>query len=77
MVTETTDDFLPSKMKVPENFQDEIDLDNILKTMKQRKREKERQEVTETSDDILKSIPMTQKRGRGRPKKSNNSLRMM
>ena len=77
MVTETTDDFLPSKMKDPENFQDEIDLDNILKTMKQRKREKERQEVTETSDDILKSIPMTQKRGRGRPKKSNNSLRMM
>ena len=66
MITETTDDFLPSKMKDPENFQDEIDLDNILKTMKQRKREKERQEVTETSDDILKSIPMTQKRGRGR-----------
>jgi hypothetical protein len=76
MITETTDDILPSKMKDPENFQDEIDLDNILKTMKQRKREKERQEITETSDDILKSIPMTQKRGRGRPKKANNSLRM-
>jgi len=75
-ITETTDDILPSKMKDPENFQDEIDLDNILKTMKQRKREKERQEITETSDDILKSIPMTQKRGRGRPKKANNSLRM-
>jgi hypothetical protein len=77
-VTETTDDG-PSKIKGPADFQDEIDLDNILKTMKERKREKERQEVTETSDDILKSIPMTQKRGRGRPKKSNmnNSLRMM
>ena len=77
MITETTDDVLPSKMKDPENFQDEIDLDNILKTMKDRKREKKRQEATETSDDILKSIPMTQKRGRGRPKKTNNSLRMM
>ena len=35
----------------------QIDFDNIIKTMKQRKREKERQEITETSDDILKSIP--------------------
>jgi len=77
LVTETTDDILPSKIKDPENFQDEIDLDNILKTMKERKREKERREITETSDDILKSIPMAQKRGRGRPKKTNNSLRMM
>ena len=77
MVTGTTDDILPSKIKDPENFQDEIDLDNILKTMKERKREKERREITETSDDILKSIPMAQKRGRGRPKKTNNSLRMM
>jgi hypothetical protein len=77
-VTETTDEG-PSKIKGPGDFQDEIDLDNILKTMKERKREKERQEVTETSDDILKSIPMTQKRGRGRPKKANmnSSLRMM
>ena len=77
IITETTEDVRPSKMKDPEIFQDDIDLDNILKTMKERKREKERQEVTETSDDILKSIPMTQKRGRGRPKKNNNSLRMM
>jgi hypothetical protein len=45
--------------------------------MRERKNEKERQEVTETTDDILKSIPMAQKRGRGRPKKSNNSIRMM
>ena len=46
--------------------------------MKERKREKER-DITETSDDILKSIPMnTQKRGRGRPpKKVNNSVRLM
>jgi hypothetical protein len=76
-ITETTDDGLPSKMKDPDNIQDDIDLNNILKTMRERKNEKERQEVTETTDDILKSIPMTQKRGRGRPKKSNNSLRMM
>jgi hypothetical protein len=77
IITETTEDARPSKMKDPEIFQDDVDLDNILKTMKERKREKERQEITETSDDILKSIPMTQKRGRGRPKKTNNSLRMM
>jgi hypothetical protein len=76
IITETTEDIRPSKMKDPEIFQDDIDLNNILKTMKERKREKERVEITETSDDILKSIPMTQKRGRGRPKK-NNSLRMM
>ena len=76
-ITETTDDGLPSKMKDPDNIQDDIDLNNILRTMRERKNEKERQEVTETTDDILKSIPMTQKRGRGRPKKTNNSLRMM
>lgn len=75
-VTETTDDIIPSKMQDPGNIQDNIDLDNILKTMKQRKREKERHEITETSDDILKSIQM-QKRGRGRPKKVNNNMRMV
>jgi hypothetical protein len=77
VITETTDDIMPSKMKDPGNIQDDIDLNNILKTMKERKREKERQEITETSDDILKSIQMNQKRGRGRPRKANNSLRMM
>jgi hypothetical protein len=76
-ITETTDDGMPSKMKDPDNIQDDIDLNNILRTMRERKNEKERQEVTETTDDILKSIPMAQKRGRGRPKKSNNSIRMM
>ena len=77
--TETTEDVTPSKINGPSrNIQDNIDLDNILKTMKERKREKER-DITETSDDILKSIPMnTQKRGRGRPpKKVNNSVRLM
>jgi hypothetical protein len=77
-ITETTDDGMPSKMKDPDNIQDDIDLNNILRTMRERKKEKERQEVTETTDDILKSIPMAaQKRGRGRPKKLNNSIRMM
>jgi len=77
--TETTEDATPSKINGPSrNIQDNIDLDNILKTMKERKREKDR-DITETSDDILKSIPMnTQKRGRGRPpKKVNNSVRLM
>ena len=77
IITETTEDVRPSKLQDPEVFQDEIDLDNILKTMNQRKREKERAEVTETSDDILKSITMTQKKGRrGRPKKTGASLQM-
>lgn len=73
--TETTEDPMPSKIKDPGNFGNEID--DILKTMKQRKMEKQNlQEVTETSDDILKNIPLAQKRGRGRPKKGNNTVKL-
>ena len=71
--TDTSDDNIPSRMNGPQN--DNIDIENILKTMNDRKREKEKHEVTETSDDILKSIPIGQKRGRGRPKKSNGVSR--
>lgn len=74
--TETTDDGLPSKMSGPsKNIQDNIDLDNILRTMQERKREKQN-EITETSDDVLKNIDINnKKRGRGRPKKAVSNLR--
>jgi len=72
--TETTEDFTPSKMNNPNNnyiSPDGIDIDNILKTMNERKKEQEKREITETSDDILKSIPMNMQKKRGRPKKGN------
>jgi hypothetical protein len=80
-MTETSDDNMPSRMNGPNtNYvsQDNVDIENILRTMNERKREKDMmQAVSETSDDILKNIPITQKkgRGRGRPKK-NVGLRM-
>ncbi len=76
--SETTEDFTPSKMNSPNNnyiSPDGIDIDNILKTMNERKMEKEQEMATETSDDILKSIPMNMQKKRGRPKK-NNVVRM-
>ena len=72
--SETTEDLGPSKMNNPNNnyiSPDGIDIDNILKTMNERKMEKEQENVTETSDDILKSIPMNMQKKRGRPKKGN------
>ena len=74
-ITETTDDPRPSKIRGPAVNSDGIDINNILKTMNERKREKDLQEKnileTENSDDLFKSIPLnTQKRGRGRPKKA-------
>jgi type II secretory pathway pseudopilin PulG len=72
-MTETTDDNMPSKLQGPSNNiigNDKIDLDNILKTMNQRKQEKMVEDQSEVTDEIFKDIKMkTQKRGRGRPKK--------
>jgi hypothetical protein len=74
--TETTEDLRPSKIRAPESNADGIDINNILRTMDARKREKDREleqiiEERETSDDIFKSIPLNSaKRGRGRPKKN-------
>lgn len=75
--SETSEDNIPSKMNAPSSnyiSPDGVDIDNILKTMNERKKEREKEhdkrEITETSDDILKSIPISQKR-RGRPKKGN------
>jgi hypothetical protein len=74
--TETSEDALPSKMNAPNtNYisPDGIDIDNILKTMNERKKEKEisKKEITETSDDIFKNIPINMQKKRGRPKKGN------
>jgi hypothetical protein len=77
--SDTSDDVMPSKMNGPNTNYingDGVDIDNILKTMNERKREKERQEATEPSD-IVKNIPVNKRgggRGRGRPKKANVSL---
>ena len=69
-VSETTDDRFPSKMNAP----DDIDINNILKTMNERQKEKDIRENTETTEDILKNITINQKktRGRGRPPKKIN-----
>jgi hypothetical protein len=74
--SETTEDFTPSKINNPNNnyvSADGMDIDNILKTMNERKKEKEQEkrDISETSDDILKSIPMNMQKKRGRPKKGN------
>jgi hypothetical protein len=66
--SETTEDPRPSRMRAPPAEQ--IDISNILKTMNERKREKEQVPASETSDDVFKSIPTLQKKGRGRPRKA-------
>lgn len=72
--SDTTDDDMPSKLKGP----DDVDIENILKTMNDRKREKVLENVkTETSDDegLFKNIPLnTPKKGRGRPRKVVQAL---
>lgn len=71
-MTETSDDNMPSKLKGPNNNvinNDGIDIDNILKTMNERKKEK-KEEQSEMSEDLFKNINVaSQKRGRGRPRK--------
>jgi hypothetical protein len=52
-----------------------MNIENILKTMNDRK--KERLERTETSDDIIRNIPVgTKKNKRGRPKKTNQNINL-
>lgn len=85
--TEATDIY-PSKLKGPsqrlnEINNDGVDINAIIQTMNERKREKEGipagfdvEPEVESTDDILKSIPIVaKKRGRGRPKK-NASLNL-
>jgi hypothetical protein len=73
--TETEEDDLPSKFQRPivEN-EDQINIQNILRTMNERKKEQFMEEnlsENENTEDIIRNIPIsTQKRGRGRPKKT-------
>lgn len=67
--SDTSDDPAPSKLRGPGNN----DIADILRTMNERKREKElmQQMQSETADDVLKSIPISNvKRKRGRPPKA-------
>lgn len=70
-MTETTEDVMPSKLSGPQN----IDINNILKTMQERKNEKVKEEVNqeneETNSEVLfKTIAMKNNKKRGRPKKN-------
>lgn len=76
----SSDDGQPSKLKDPNGNSNDIDLNNILKRMNERKQEKEKQLQkqleTVSSDDLFKSIPLNKsKKGRGRPRKPNPSLK--
>jgi hypothetical protein len=71
--TETSDGG-PSRINGP-NVSDNLDIENILKTMNDRKKEK--LERTDTSDDIMKNIPIGNKKTkRGRPKKNNQNINL-
>jgi hypothetical protein len=73
--TETSDDYQPSKLQGPSSTivgNDGIDIDNILQIMSNRKKEKQETDTNSVTEEILKNIPMTNKRGRGRPKKNLN-----
>jgi hypothetical protein len=77
--TDTIDDMGQSKMRAPNmGMDDNVDINNILKTMNDRKREKDKdlEKLLDTdSSDVFKSIPlnMNKKGGkaRGRPKKNS------
>lgn len=74
--SETEEDQLPSKFQRPPiDDEDQINIRNILKTMNERKKQEiinqDRYSENENTEDIIRNIPIsTQKRGRGRPKKS-------
>jgi hypothetical protein len=79
--SETSEDMMPSKMSGPSNNflgagnqGDNVDIENILKTMNVRKQEKEMIK-DESTDDIFKNIPLSQKK-RGRPKKTMGVSKM-
>ena len=77
----TEEDFGPSKMRSPDV--DTIDIDNILKTMSERKDKigGDREELFENSDttDLFKNVELnnTKKKGRGRPPKRVTATKIM
>lgn len=73
--TDTEEDDLPSKFqRQPVDNEEQINIQNILRTMNERKKEQlvaENYSENDNTEDIIRNIPITnQKRGRGRPKKS-------
>ena len=75
-ISETSDDNMPSRMNGPNSKYingDEIDINNILKTMNDRKLEKQQQQ---SESDIFKNISINKAKRKGRPRKTNNSIRM-
>jgi hypothetical protein len=79
--TDTEDDVQPSKFQRPViDNEDQINIQNILKTMNERNRQQlgdDKNSENENTEDIIRNIPITsQKRGRGRPKKSISVNRM-
>lgn len=72
-VSDTTEDPRPSKLRDPG---DGININNILKTMNDRKKEKELE--AEPTDDNFRSVPLlSSKRPRGRPKKMQTAVTKM
>ena len=77
--SETSEDLMPSKINAPSNnlnAQDGVELNRILQTMNDRKKEKNIMvaDATMSSEDLFKNISLnTGKRGRGRPRKMNNN----
>lgn len=73
--TDTEEDPQPSKFQRPViDNEDQINIQNILKQMNERNRQQlgdDKNSENENTEDIIRNIPITsQKRGRGRPKKS-------
>uniref|UniRef100_A0A6C0E0G5 Uncharacterized protein n=1 Tax=viral metagenome TaxID=1070528 RepID=A0A6C0E0G5_9ZZZZ len=73
--TETSEDHMPSKLQGPNkivNENDRLDLENILKTMNERKNSAPQAETDNMSatEELLRSIPIAKKKGRGRPRKN-------
>lgn len=73
--TDTEEDDLPSKFqRQPVDNEEQINIQNILRTMNERKKEQlvaDNYSENDNTEDIIRNIPITnQKRGRGRPKKS-------
>jgi flagellar biosynthesis chaperone FliJ len=65
--------------EIRRKYNSKIDLDNILRKMKEKKQEKEnelqKKLESESSDDLFRSIQLSQGKKRGRPRKSTQSLK--
>jgi len=81
--TEDSDD-IPSKIRGPDfDGPDSVNIENIIKTMKEKQNQKEKEKElkishdieqilneTDSSEDIVRNIPAPKPRGKGRPRKN-------